>query len=408
MNRKVKLIVVVALVLLGVGLLWWGTKPGQAAQDAKGGPRGMRQSMAKEGTPVATAKVETGTMSVYLTGLGSVTPDNKVTVTSRVEGQLMKLHFTEGQTVQKGQLLAQIDARAFQAALTQAQGQLAKNQAALTNAKQDLARYQQLAKLDSVAKQQVDAQVSLVRQYQGAVQADKGSIANAQLQLDYSRITAPISGRVGLRRVDPGNIVKANDATGLVDIAQVTPINVIFSLPQSQLSTLLMRIQNGGEQPKVEVWDQGMNKRLAEGSVVTVDNQMDPTTGTVRIKASFDNKDFTLFPNQFVNVRMYVEQLDQALMIPSEALQNGTAGDYVWVVGADSTAIIRTVNKGFTDGTRTVITQGLKAGDTVIIDGVERLKEGGKVSATDPKKVLEENAASANEKKKANKMDKKQ
>ena len=403
MNRKIKLMITAGVVLFGVGMVWWATTPSKAALDAKGGPRAMRQAMAKEGTPVAVAKVETGPMSVYLTGLGTVTPDNMVTVTSRVEGQLMKLYFTEGQMVEKGQLLAQIDARAFQATLTQAQGQLMKNQAALANARQDLARYQQLATQDSIPRQQLDAQISLVKQYQGAIQADQGSIASAKLQLEYSRITAPISGRVGLRKVNPGNIVKANDATGLVDIAQIAPINVLFSLPQSQLSTMLVRIQQDAEQPKVEVWDQGMKTQLGQGVVVTVDNQMDVSTGTIKIKASFDNKDFALFPNQFVNVRMYIEQLDNALMVPSEALQNGTAGDYVWVVDKDSNAVVRKVTKGFNDGTRTVITQGLNAGDTVITEGVERLKEGGKVAAVDPKQAQEDAATASKQKKAAKK-----
>lgn len=383
MNRKVKLALAVCLVLIGGTGVWWLTKP---SADAQAG--GMRKAMAKAGTPVAAEKAQKGTMSIYLTGLGSVTPTNKVTVTSRVEGELVKLYFTEGQMVQKGQLLAQIDARAFRASLTQAQGQLAKDKAALENARQDLVRYRTLASQDSIAKQQLDAQIALVKQYQGAVQTGEGAIANAKLQLDYSRITAPISGRVGLRKVDPGNIIKANDANGLVDIAQISPIDVIFTLPQSQLSSLLAQIQGENKRPDVEVWDQSMSKQLGQGQVVTVDNQMDAATGTVKIKASFDNKDFILFPNQFVNVRMYVEKIDNAIMVPSTALRTGSSGDYLWVVTKDNTAQIRPITKGFSDETKTVITKGLSEGERVIVDGVERLKEGGKVIVVDPNEKI--------------------
>lgn len=384
MNRKAKIAITICVIVVGTLGVWFKTKPSADGQSA-----GMRREMTKSGTPVAVEKAQKGEMSIYLTGLGSVIPSNKVTVTSRVEGELVKLYFTEGQMVQKGQLLAQIDSRAFQANLTQARGQLAKNKASLDNARQDLARYQMLAQQDSIAKQQLDTQIALVKQYQGAVQSDEGAIASAKLQLDYSRIIAPISGRVGLKKIDPGNIVKANDANGLVDIAQISPIDIIFTLPQSQLGTLLGKIQGEHQQPEIEVWDQSMTKQLGQGRVVTVDNQMDPTTGTIKIKASFDNKDFSLFPNQFVNVRMYVEKINDAIMIPSSALRSGRSGDYVWVATKENTASIRPIIKGFSDENKTVVTQGLKLGDQVIVDGVERLKEGGKVIVVDPNEAVQ-------------------
>ncbi len=400
MNRKIKLVIAGTIALTIMGSLWWFTRPSPTDQALKGGSRQVRQLTDGKGVPVAVYQVKQGDMPVYLTGLGTVTPASMVTVTSRVDGQLMQLFFTEGQMVKAGQQLAQIDARSFNANLTQAQGQLAKNQAALENARQDLARFRTLAAQDSIAKQQVDAQAALVKQYQGAVQADKGAIAQARLQLEYSRISAPISGRVGLRKIDPGNMVRSGSTEGIVDIAQISPINVIFTLPQTQLGSILGKMQQG-ENMRAEVWDQGMTQKLGNGQVVTVDNQMDVTTGTVKIKASFDNEDLALFPNQFVNVRMFVEEIKQAILVPTEAIQHGSVGDYVWVMDKDKSAKIRTISRGFSNGEQTVVNQGLKAGETVIIDGFERLKEGQKVEPIDPKQAQQEAASAVEAKKKS-------
>ncbi|WP_434777131.1 MdtA/MuxA family multidrug efflux RND transporter periplasmic adaptor subunit [Neisseria sp. Ec49-e6-T10] len=398
MNRKIKVLIFIIIVLIGAALVWWGTKPSAQNQAVKGGPGTMRQLASKQGQPVAVATAVKGTMPVYLTGLGTVTPSNTVTVTSRVEGQLMKLHFQEGQLVKAGQLLAEIDARPFQAALTQAQGQLAKDQAALSNARVDLARYQTLVAQDSASKQQLDTQKSLVKQYEASVKAGQGSVSSARLQVEYSRITAPISGRVGLRKVDPGNLVKANDTTGLVVITQISPIDVIFTLPQTQLGSVLSRLQ-AGEQPVVDVWDQGMKMQLAAGHVSTIDNQIDISTGTVKIKGVFDNADGLLFPNQFVNVRMHVEDVQDAVLVPNNAVQHGRVGDFVWVINAENKVNVRTVTRGASDGKQTVLLTGLKAGEMVVTDGVERLREDALVIPTDPETAQQEAQKAAGEKK---------
>ena len=328
--------------------------------------------------PVGAVQVKTTDFNVYIAGLGSVTPIYTVTVRSRVDGQLMEVHYREGQIVNQGDVLITIDPRPFEVQLMQAEGQMARDQALLRNALVDLERYQVLWQQDSVQKQQLDTQEALVRQYQGVVKADQGQIDSAKLQLAYCRITSPITGRVGLRLVDPGNIVHANDTNGLVVITQLQPISVIFSIPEDNLPLVLGKLKTG-QRLAVEAYDRDEKHKLAEGTLLTVDNQVDSSTGTVRLKALFPNKGDELFPNQFVNAHLLVDVRRGALVVPASAIQRGPQGTYVYVVKTDNTASLRPVATGETQGGQTVIMTGLSAGEPVVVDGAERLREGARV-----------------------------
>jgi multidrug efflux system membrane fusion protein len=290
----------------------------------------------------------------------------------------MEVLFREGQIVSSGDLLAKIDPRPFEAQLIQAEGQMARDQALLKNAQLDLQRFRTLWEKAAIAKQQLDTQEALVHQYEGAVKADQGQIDNVKLQLVYCRITAPISGRVGLRLVDPGNIVRATDPNGLVVITQLQPITVIFPIPEDSLSQVLGRLKTGEPLP-VEAYDREMRERLAVGSLLTVDNQIDPTTGTVRLKAIFPNQKHELFPNQFVNTRLLVEVRREATVVPSPAIQRGPQGTFVFVVKADQTATVRPVTVGEIQGGEASVKTGLSPGELVVVDGTDRLREGTKV-----------------------------
>jgi len=296
-------------------------------------------------------------------------------VRTRVDGQLMEVLYREGQIVNNGELIAKIDPRPFEVQLTQAEGQMARDVAQLKNAQLDLERYRILWQEDSVSKQQLDTQEALVRQFEGAIKTDQGQIDSAKLNLVYCRITAPVSGRIGLRLVDPGNIVHVSDANGLVVITQLQPITVIFPIPEDNLPQVLVRLKTGERLP-VEAYDREMRQKLAAGSLLTVDNQIDPATGTVRLKAIFSNEKNELFPNQFVNARLLVEVKREVIVVPSSAIQRGPQGTFVYVVKADRTATVRPIDVGETQGGEASIKTGLSPGELVVVDGQDRLREG--------------------------------
>ena len=348
-------------------------------RSASGGRHGMRSGAL---APVQAATAVSKAVPRYLTGLGTITAAKTVTVRSRVDGQLMALHFQEGQQVNAGDLLAEIDPSQFKVTLAQAQGQLAKDKATLANAQRDLARYQQLVKTNLVSRQELDTQQSLVSESQGTIKADEATVASAQLQLDWSRITAPISGRVGLKQVDIGNQISSGDTTGIVVITQTHPIDFVFTLPESDIATVV-QAQKTGQALVVEAWDRTNKQKLSEGSLLSLDNQIDTTTGTIKLKARFNNQDDALFPNQFVNARMLVSTEENAVVIPTAALQMGNEGNFVWVLNSDNNVSKHRVKAGIQDSQSVVIAAGLSAGDRVVTDGIDRLTEGAKVEVVE-------------------------
>ncbi|MFC4490363.1 MdtA/MuxA family multidrug efflux RND transporter periplasmic adaptor subunit [Chromobacterium aquaticum] len=362
------------VVLLALGAGWWWRQ--HSAADAAAQKRGAPP------TAVGVAAARLQNVPLQLSALGTVSSTYTVTVRSRVDGQLDKLHFEEGQQVKQGQLLAELDPRPFQAALTQAEGQLLRDQALLQNAQLDLARYQQLLQQNSIAKQQVDTQQALVRQYQGTVKLDQGAVDNAKLQLSYSRVSAPVSGRVGLRQVDPGNIVHASDTNGVVVITQTQPINVLFSVPEVSLGSVL-QASRANPGLTVEAWDRDNRNKLADGKLLAIDNQLNTSTGTVNLKARFGNAGETLFPNQFVNVRLSLGERENAVTVPASAVQLGKVGSYVYTVNADSSVSLAKVSAGARVGDIIVIEQGLKPGQRVVVDGLDKLRDGAKVAVVD-------------------------
>jgi multidrug efflux system membrane fusion protein len=403
----------VGVAALGAGG-YWGYQQYQAQQapagaqtDAKGAPGAAGQTAAKDGkgdkggkgdkagkgggrgaaAPVAVGMARSANVNIYQSGLGTVTPLRTVTVRSRVDGELLRINFTEGQTVKQGQLLAEIDPRPFQAQLLQAQGQMQRDQALLANARVDLDRYRTLLKQDSIAEQQVASQEALVRQLEGTVKIDQGQVDTARLQLTYSRVTAPINGQLGLRQVDQGNVVRSGDTNGIVVITQLKPITVLFTIPQDDLPRVLARLREGEKLP-VEVFDRDQKVLLGRGRLLTADNQIDTTTGTVKLKAQLPNDEGNLFPNQFVNVRMLVDTRENAVTVPSSALQRGAQGIFVYVLNEDRTVSMRNVKIGPVDGTRIVIESGVSAGERVVIDGMDRLRDGMRVEVADRERAF--------------------
>jgi membrane fusion protein, multidrug efflux system len=360
--------IVAAVVLVGGAIVALSTS-WRSTAGAQGRPP------APPRVPVVAAAARTRDVGVYLNGLGAVTPLNTVTVKTRVDGELMSVRFQEGQIVSSGELLAEIDARPFEAQLTQFEGQLERDQALLDNARVDLKRFQELVKTDAVPRQQLDTQVSLVHQLEGTVKNDQGQIDATKVELVYCRITSPITGRVGLRLVDPGNIVHAADTGGLVIITQLQPITVIFTIPEDSIPTVLEQLRRGARLP-VEAYDREQRKKLAEGPLLTIDNQVDPTTGTVRLRAQFPNTDNRLFPSQFVNARLLIETRRGATVVPTAAIQQSPRGPFVYVVRPDRTVGVRQVGVGVTDGDDVSIERGLQVGEQVVVEGAERLRDG--------------------------------
>ena len=362
------------LLLVGAAGVWYW---GRGAEPPPTGPRG-RFGDGGLPVPVRVVPVQTDTIDVQIKALGTVTPINTVTVRSRLDGELVRVLFTEGQRVKAGQLLAEIDPRPYQVALSQAQGQLEENRARLKNAEGDLARYRSLAAEGLITQQQVTTQEALVQQYRGALQANEAQVNNARLQLSYTRITAPIDGRLGLRQVDAGNLIRSGDANGLVVITQMRPISVLFTVPEAELPAVLAGLRGARAMP-VEAWDRAETVKLADGRLQTMDNQIDTTTGTIKLRARFENAEEQLFPNQFVNIRLGVRSIEDAVVVPSAAVQRASFGPFVYVVKDDSTVTIKRVQLGPVEGDRVAVTSGVTADERVVLEGVDDLTEGARV-----------------------------
>lgn len=367
---------VLGVALLGLCILAW--LPFSRDQAAAAGPAASPWAGP---VPVRVVAAGRGGMTVSLRAIGTVTPLAAVTVKSRVGGELLGVAFEEGQTVKKGQLLAEIDPALYRARLAQAEGQLQQSLAQLRNAETELARYQHLFAQDSIARQQVEAQEALVNQLRGARKSLQAQVDDARLQLDWTRIEAPIAGRVGLRRVDAGNLIAAGDADGLVGITQMHPIAVVFTIPEHELAAVRAQMAAGRELA-VEAWDRDDRRRVAGGRLRTFNNEIDLATGTVKLKAEFANVDEALFPNQFVNVRLAVRDIADAIVIPADAVQFGARGSYVYVI-EDGKAVMRMLGLGASDGVRVVVESGLKAGERVVLEGLDRLREGREVVLVD-------------------------
>ena len=396
-GRRIAFALVLLLILVGAGWFAWqrqqqptvqpgaqtaaGSAPGAASAPSVGAPPGAGSTGGRgagRAMPVSAGTVQQRDLRVIQPAIGTIQALNTAVVRTRVEGELRAIHFKEGQAVASGQLLAEIDPRSYEVQLAQAEGQLARDQAQWVNAQIDLARYRDLASRDSIARQQVDTQEALVKQLAGTIRVNQASVDNARLMLSYTRITAPISGQVGLRQIDLGNIVRPGDASGLVTITQTQPISVVFAIPEAALPRLRAGMR-GTDRPNVEAWDREQRTRLAVGTVSSLDNAIDPATGTIRVKAQFDNLDGALYPNQFVNVRLQLDLLAAATVVPTSSLQRGASGSFVYRVGEDSAVSVRTVEVVATEGDWSAVRGQLVQGDRVVTDGADRLREGARV-----------------------------
>jgi multidrug efflux system membrane fusion protein len=380
--------IVLMLVICSIAgyAVWRASQMATAAQRVQaaggGGGRGGRRAGLGP-VPVVVTKVTRSSIPVYLNGLGNVTAYYTVTVKSRVDGQLVNVAFRESQLVEQGDLLAEIDKRPFEVQLAQAKGQLARDQALLASAKLEQERNKLLLEKGLIPKQQFDLQVAQIGQYEGAVQTDQAQIDNANLQITYSRIVAPITGQLGLRLVDPGNIIHATDANGIVTITQLQPISVLFTIPEDSLPQVAQKLRAGAHLP-VDAYNRDNSKKLASGKLVSLDNEIDNTTGTSKLKAVFDNTDSALFPQQFVNIRLLVDTLANQLVVPNVAIQNGQQGTFVYVVDEEPEVHLKPVQVGITTATSSAILSGISDGDLVVVDGADRLIEGAVVRVRKP------------------------
>ncbi|MCU4415081.1 efflux RND transporter periplasmic adaptor subunit [Acinetobacter sp. WU_MDCI_Axc73] len=364
-NTKWFVVIVIVILVMILGIYW--SKSHQIPT--------QEYSQWSKPVPVRVISVQQNDMQFEIKAIGTVVPTHLVKVQSQVSGVLQKIYFKEGQYVSKGQLLAQIDPAPFNVALAQAQGTQQQNLAQLRNAESELARYQLLFKQDSIARQQVEQQQSLVNQLKGQVQSNQAQVDAAKLQLSYTKIYAPIEGRVGFKQKDSGNLIQSNEDAGLVSITQVHPIYVQFAIAENYLDTLRASLQKG-EQVEVSAWDRSEKKQLATGYVEAFDNQIDTNTGTLKIKATFKNRDDALFPNQFVNVRLNAQTIRNAINIPTDAIQNGAKGNYVYIINKDNKAEIRMLKLGMSSNGQTEILEGLQGNERVVLEGIDRLSEG--------------------------------
>lgn len=368
-----RLLWIIPTLLLAVAIAWYGH-----GSFAQGDDHNKHDKSAGGTVPVSIATAIQGNIDVTRQGLGTVTPLANIVVRTQISGQLVKIGFQEGQIVQKGDFLAEIDPRPYEISLQQARGALAHDQSLLKDAQLNLSRYEKLWQQDSIAKQQLDTQKSLVDQYQGNITSDQAQIDTAKLNLTYCHITAPISGRVGLRQVDQGNYVQVGDTNGLVTLTQLQPITALFTLPEDDLPAIMKRLNEGAELT-VTAYDRNQSTKLAEGKLVSVDNQIDPATGTIKLRAQFDNNDNILFPNQFVNITLLVDTLHDTILVPSAAIQRGAPGIFVYVI-KDNKASLRVVKIGPTQNDQVAVTDGLNADEQVVVDGADKLRDGTQVT----------------------------
>lgn len=383
------------ILLVIAGLCWWlwpASAPQKEGATARKAGAAAQGSVARPGfggsvvaVPVRVAPAVLGDFPIYYKALGTVTAMNTINVRSRVAGELVRINFQEGQMVKVGDLLAEIDPRSYQIALQQAEGTLATNQALLKNAQLDVQRYRGLYAEDSIAKQTLDTAESLVNQYQGTIKTNQAAVGDAKLNLEFTRIRAPIAGRIGLKQLDVGNLVAANDTTALVVITQTKPITVAFTLPEKDLSAVITRYRSGDKLP-VEAWDRGDLKQQAGGVLASLDNQIDVATGTLKFKARFDNQNEVLFPNQFVNVHLLADTLKQAVLIPTASVQFGNNGTFVYVMDGDKKVKVRQLKTGASNEQSTVVSEGLAAGDRVVLEGTDRLRDGAEVEVVSDSK----------------------